>query len=255
MNPRQLLLDDDGAAVLSYERGEHNHAPWADRVEPLASHAAAVVVAKLGGWRVTGEPDFAAELLGAGAIPDRHAHAMYRDLRADPPPPPGWAHAGLAGVRFEPGLDCPSDALWALHEEAFGPEHPDRRNDQRPLSQRRALLEDLLAGKFFGPPTVGSACALTPDGSLVGVIAMFERVDAGRRLTWIGTVFRASDPQWRGLGATLVQRALVAVAGAGHDQMGLAVTEGNPARSLYERLGFVVTESKVSVRIPGEARV
>ena len=46
------------------------------------------------------------------------------------------------------------------------------------------------------------------------------------------------DHQGQGLATRLVTHAARELAADGHDAMHLAVTESNPARALYERLGF-----------------
>ena len=108
-----------------------------------------------------------------------------------------------------------------------------------------------MAGTFLGPPISGTATALAPDDSLVGLIAIFGLAEDAAVLPWIGTVYRVPDPRWRGLGETLVRHAMAQCSPPrGTSRMGLAVTDGNPAQRLYERLGFVVVETKLSVRIP-----
>lgn len=244
-----ILYDDDGEALLSYERAEFNHMPWADRAEPLAAHAASEVMMRLSGWRVSTTEDFAADLLTLGAYPDRHAHTMIRDLRADPPPPE-WAWLEQPPLRIFAGIERPLVEVFAANEIAFPATHVDRLHNHAPMEKRRELFGDLLAGEFLGPLITGSATAVAPDDSIVGLMAVFERPDGSTVLPWIGTVFRVPDPRWRGLGEVLLKRALAHVASAGHERLGLAVTHGNPARRLYERLGFVLVESSVSVRIP-----
>jgi ribosomal protein S18 acetylase RimI-like enzyme len=231
--------------VLSYERYEFNHMPWADRAEPLAPHAASEVMSRLSGWRVSTTVELGQDLLTLGAIPDRHAHTMQRALTdlPSPMPPPD-------GVRITDGLTRPLDEVFELNEQAFPPEHPDRRHDHRPRAERRALCGELLEGSFLGSLISGTATALAPDDSLVGVIAVFGLGEEATTLPWIGTVYRSPDPRWRGLGEALVRRAMSALAADGHARIGLAVTDGNPAQRLYERLGFVVVETKLSVRIP-----
>ena len=49
------------------------------------------------------------------------------------------------------------------------------------------------------------------------------------------------DHQGRGLATRLVTHAARELAAEGHEAMHLAVTETNPARALYERLGFRAT--------------
>ncbi|MGQ0845954.1 MAG: GNAT family N-acetyltransferase [Sporichthyaceae bacterium] len=246
----EVLTDEHGVAVLSYCRAEFNHGPWADRAEPMAANAAAVAMARLPGWRVSCSEEFGAELLAAGAQPDRHARTMVRDLRAAPPPPEWLRAPAPEGIRIFPGIVRSIAEVFVLSEAAFGPEHPDRLNSHGPAERRRDLLGDLLGGKFFGPPAPGSASALGADNALVGLIAMFRLLDAGAPLAWIGTVFRDPSVEAPGLGEAMIRRALGSSAAAGLRRMGLAVTVGNPAQALYERLGFVVVETKLSVRIP-----
>ncbi|OJY49529.1 MAG: hypothetical protein BGP03_13550 [Pseudonocardia sp. 73-21] len=52
-------------------------------------------------------------------------------------------------------------------------------------------------------------------------------------------------PEWRnrGVGAALIAESARALLGASHVEWTLAVTDDNPARRLYERLGFVPDES------------
>jgi GNAT superfamily N-acetyltransferase len=54
--------------------------------------------------------------------------------------------------------------------------------------------------------------------------------------------FCLTDPAWRGRGIAthLIASCGRALEAAGHREMHLAVTDGNPARALYERLGFRV---------------
>ncbi|MFD0346855.1 hypothetical protein ACFQ0M_13970 [Kitasatospora aburaviensis] len=47
-----------------------------------------------------------------------------------------------------------------------------------------------------------------------------------------------------------MRRALADTAATGAARVGLAVTEGNPARRLYEDLGFQVTRSSLTVVVP-----
>ncbi|HEX2705818.1 MAG TPA: GNAT family N-acetyltransferase [Candidatus Lustribacter sp.] len=77
-----------------------------------------------------------------------------------------------------------------------------------------------------------SRVALAADGSPAGFVIL---VDA-----WIDQV--GVVPQWRGrrLGAHLVARSLRALKNAGADSVWLNVNVDNPARILYERLGFEV---------------
>lgn len=244
----QILRNGSGQPVLRYVRTEFNGRPWADRAEPLAPHAATAVIAQLPGWRVSGSVEFGAELVTLGATEVRHSHTMWRDLRLDRSPTE--ASEPPDGVRLAAGLDHPFEEMWALNQAAFPPDHPDLRREAPGVERRGELFAELLAGRILGPVLPGSARALGPTGELVGLIAVLDNSTVEGRLPWIASVCRAPGPQWRGVGAVLVRHAVAATAAGGRDRIGLAVTEGNPARGLYEQLGFVVTETKLAVQIP-----
>ena len=58
-------------------------------------------------------------------------------------------------------------------------------------------------------------------------------------MPFISYVFTAATEKRRGYAGALIQHAAVALAAAGETELVLFVTVGNPARSLYESLGFV----------------
>jgi GNAT superfamily N-acetyltransferase len=57
--------------------------------------------------------------------------------------------------------------------------------------------------------------------------------------------FALVAPLWQrqGVGTTLIAHSAQALLAAGHREWTLTVTDGNPARRLYERLGFTADES------------
>jgi GNAT superfamily N-acetyltransferase len=67
---------------------------------------------------------------------------------------------------------------------------------------------------------------------------------------WIGDVFRDPAPAYAGLGAALLQLVLAAAADSGTAEVGLAVSDANPAGRIYERLGFVTAKSLASLVLP-----
>ncbi|MDN5764626.1 MAG: GNAT family N-acetyltransferase [Humibacillus sp.] len=112
-----------------------------------------------------------------------------------------FQHAYAASFRDQPGYDAGNARAW-------GPRLREQRGFQ-PEDSRVALDRD-------------------------GHVAGFVTISA----SWIDEV--GVVPAWRGqgLGAHLVARSLTAIAKRGASEAWLAVGCENPARTLYERLGF-----------------
>ncbi|MFD5922753.1 GNAT family N-acetyltransferase [Kitasatospora sp. NPDC058201] len=242
----------DGLPIVRYQRGEREGRPWADRLDVVGHHPdpavpARYVLAEMAGWVVSGPVPLGRELLRRGATPLRHGHTMHRSL-VDAPPAGGWPswartplREGFQVVPCDRGateLDGPSRA-------AFRPGHPDHRPEAQGDDPVRRMAE-LLSGSVIGP--------LLPASALV--VDDADRVAAGAVLTdwdglpWIAHVFRDPDLGYPGLGRDLLRRVLAGIAADGATGIGLAVTEGNRARQLYESLGFSVTRSTLTVIVP-----
>lgn len=121
-----------------------------------------------------------------------------------------------------PFTDDTSEAFRHAYEESF------RDQPGYDEGSARAWGRWLREQRGFAPED--SRVAL----DLSGHVAGFVTVSDG----WIEEI--GVVPQWRGrrLGAHLVARTLTAIEKQGKEQVWLAVGSENPARSLYERLGF-----------------
>jgi ribosomal protein S18 acetylase RimI-like enzyme len=236
---RTVLHDADGP-VGTYDRDERGGVVYADlfRREPgvSAERAARAALADLRGMRIAGDEALGHALIAAGGRALRHAHLMSHDLaeRPDWHEPPGYR---LSDV------DRPAADLVDAFRAAYPPGHVDRReeSDEQVLN----LLDGYVEGREFGPLLRGSGLAATPDGAVVGGILIGTLPgDPPLNGPWIIEVFR--DPEHPGVGRALLERAL-AIADA--PALGLMVTEGNPARGLYEALGFRVVRTVLVVQI------
>lgn len=81
----------------------------------------------------------------------------------------------------------------------------------------------------------GWLMARSPEGRPAAAIAVVR----WRGMPFISYVFTAAADKGRGYAGALVQRVGAELDAAGERELVLFVTVGNPARSLYERLGFV----------------
>jgi GNAT superfamily N-acetyltransferase len=236
---RTVLRDADGP-VGRYGLGERDGQAYADLFERepgvSAERAARAVLAQLRGMRIGGDEQLGRELVAAGGKPLRHAHLMSRDV-ADRPrwrEPPGYR---LTDV------DRPAADLLDAYRAAFPPDHVDHRDE----TPERALaeLESHLSGREFGPLLHGSGLAVAEDDSVVGAILLGTLPgDPPLNGPWLIEIFR--DPAHRGVGRALLERALAL---ADVPALGLMVTEGNPARGLYEDLGFRLVQTALVVQL------
>lgn len=244
---RSTVTDPQGRPVLSYARGTRSGRPWADLAKVLRPGAVEVVFRELPGWVVTGDEDFGRALLAAGARPLRHAHAYSRDLRSLPAPAE-WAETGYGVV---PCDAVPATEVFPAWRAAYGPGHPDNENPDDDAAALERELAPMLAGEILGPLLPCGGLLLRDDrvvaGVLVGGIPHREPPMGG---PWIIDVFRDPNTRYAGLGTVMLRRALALATLHGLPALGLAVTEGNPARRVYERLGFRHLSSAISVIIP-----
>ncbi len=180
------------------------------------------------------DPELAAALLAAGAELVRASRLMVRDTSpiTHRPVPPGFA--------LRPIQDRP-DEYAAFYVKAYPPEHLDHDPTEVDPILAAATIARYLAGTEIGP-LIRTASAEARTSADVCVAAVFisemaadDEFEGG---PWITEVF--VDPAWQGhgIGAALIAHAVAQLAAEQRATLGLAVTEGNPARRLYEALGF-----------------
>jgi GNAT superfamily N-acetyltransferase len=238
-----LLSDARGAPVARFRWGGEGGEAFARRFRPSpgvpADRAARLGARELAGLRVkTTDEDTARALLGAGRTLVRAATDMHRDLGEpipEPATPPGWslhAHAW-------------DDDLAAALGAAYGPDHPDR-------SDRVARLRALTEGEGALTVLPGATARLRgPDGRSAGQVFTVRPVPwGGDGLSWVLDLAVTPDGQGRGLGAALLAYAMRGTRAAGLITVGLTVTDGNPARRLYDRMGFGPVLRHFEVRAP-----
>lgn len=253
------LLAVDGRPVLRY-RFARQEAPAADEAVPLAPLEVVVpaVLDQLSGWWLT-SPDEALNgaLLAAGAVVVRHAHVYTFPLVGAPDGPPVPSPpAPPAGLRIGP-IDRSTAQLVPLVLAAYPPGHVDYQGPDPAVEE--AELDLLLRGELVGPFLAGASAQITVgdrddgsgDGEVVAAVIV-NRADGDGPLggPWVSQVLRLPGERWAGLGALTLHHALAALAADGETSLGLAVTDGNPARRVYERLGFRHLSSHRKLAIP-----
>ena len=254
--PPQLELNRAGRPVLRYLK-EPGDPPTAGRAEPLGDRddVVAAVLEELAGWLfITKDDALTDALLAAGCSMNREGALYSRDLVADPPDP-SWRTERIGSFHGEP-LDLPAAELVAVSLAAYPPGHPDAET-QDPVKVERDI-DGLLSGSIVGPLMDVSSVVRDDerDSSPVVALAVINRMSGASPTggPWVSEICRDPDPRYAGLGASLLRRVMAQLAVDGESSLSLVVTEGNPARQLYERLGFRYVKSFRKLSIPALAR-
>jgi GNAT superfamily N-acetyltransferase len=154
--------------------------------------------------------------------------------------PEEWSRAAAAqprGARLV-SAQRPAADLLPARLRAFAAGHVDHA----PERAQAAVLERIVSGREAGPLLRCSRLAIdAAAGEVVGVALVTDPPVLGSEGgPWIADIYRDPAPRWAGLGSALLYSVLTAAVADHHSAIGLAVTDGNPARRLYERLGFRV---------------
>ncbi|WP_433855289.1 GNAT family N-acetyltransferase [Streptomyces kronopolitis] len=241
---RQTLTGPGGLPVLTYVQGTREGHPWAGRTEVLSPDPVPSILAGMSGWAISGTVELGEQLILHGARIMRRAHRMHCDLVSDAPRPE-WSTINLPDGLHATPCDRQAHDLAPAWRAAFSAEHPDhyRGSDEQAVEAR---LTPLLTGEELGPVLPCSTLAVDEaDRVIAGVI-----VTNDEGLPWIASVFRQPDPRYAGLGSVLLRRTLADAASRGCTEIALAVSDTNPARRIYEKLGFKLTSTSLTVVVP-----
>jgi hypothetical protein len=240
---RRALIGADGREIARFRAGDHEGRPIANDFElgVTPEEASAPVLAELAGWRIAVDEPFGRLLVIAGGRPKRHAHTLSRDLVRDPAPP-GWLAPPLPpGMRLTP-VDRPALDLAPACKAAYPRDHIDFASIPSP-EHPEIELDDIISGRLLGPLLPCSGLTVRDDGAVVAAILVNDDSDG----PWISQFFR--HPDARGAGVPLLRRALALATRDGLPAIGLAVTDGNRAHTLYDAHGFAELRNSLTVEL------
>ena len=210
-------------------------------LKPVEDVAAVLLDEARGQRVVTGDDALVEALVNGGGTIQRRAHD-YEHTVADAPAE--WAETPAPqGFRLTGEID--TDALVEAHTLANPPGHPDHV----PGQDHARELSGLAAGLVLGPLVREASWQVEDDDGACGAVLVTDRPGETRR-AWVAELFVHPRHQGRGLGRVLLQRAVAGTRAAGIPALGLVVTDGNPARRLYEAAGFRRIRSGTNVDIP-----
>lgn len=247
---RTPLVDDRGRTLLTYLEGTRNGQPEADLVELSdgvgVEQAADALLAKRSGWAVSSQQALGNVLVGRGATVLRYAHSMSWDLTAAEVDP-SWRTVTLPEPLHLCRVTPDSTRIIRSHELAYPSNHPDHD-----MLSDASALQHVLDGDWVGPlhATASAWVCDEADHVVAGLTVTVKEGLPPFAGPWVADVWRIPTEQTRGLGAALLRRAAAVLVDDGFGSLGLAVTDRNPARRLYQRLGFVDTNSGMTVSLP-----
>lgn len=242
----EVLSDHSGAPVASFHRDGSGGVRWAivTLLAPAAS-AAPVLLAALPGHRVvTSDDALVALLVAAGGRVQRRAHDYDFDLAAVPP---SFAESPVP-QGFSLTRDLDPAGLAEAHDLANPPGHPDHEPGLDHADDIRSMVD----GRVLGPLVPEASWQVNDAGGPCGAILVVDRPPSseGVERAWVVDVFVHPRHQGRGLGGTLLRRGVAGAASAGHALLGLVVSDGNPARAAYDKVGFRLLSSGTNVDLP-----
>lgn len=248
--PSLIELTDAGEVLGRFHRFDADP-PAAELFEPLADidRVVQAVFDDLADWNLTTTDEtFADALVRRGAAPTRHFSLMSVDLTT----------SGVAAgdENFPPFLearplgtdDLVPPQVAELVRSAYPAGHPDA--EQGTDDDIIRDIQRAQSGGRLGPLMDQSAIFF--DADRPAAMLLVNRVPGDPPLggPWVTDICRAPDPRYAGLGRTILMRVMRLLRDAGEPALSLAVTVGNPARALYESLGFTVVATTRKVRIP-----
>ena len=225
--PRTIEADGASASCWEWPQAAGPTLLWLqpdhpDDLVPLARQCPGDVV-------VVEDVDTSARVAGAGLPLLRHLYAMAAD------PAAVVRHPVRDDLRLTPLTDVPLERLAEVRIAAFAPGHPDHvpeRPEERIAAYARELADP------HNPPHHASRAAWIGDDLVGTCLVTDSRHFPGFVGPWVQSVARTPGPSAAGAGAALLVDAAKAVLEDGEAYVGLAVTATNPARLLYERIGW-----------------
>jgi len=184
----------------------------------------------------THDGDEAAHLVATGGRLRRVARDMAVDLSKAHIPEAGSTPAGVRlGV-----LGSDSDSIAVAAAAPLLPGHVDFGIWSG--VDRFHYWSQLLAGEGPCGSVLHAPSRVLRDqsGAIVGAVVVTHMAASEwwSGDPWIPEIFVVAAFQGRGLGSLLLGHAMRTCSHSGHRRVGLTVSEGNPARNLYERFGF-----------------
>jgi GNAT superfamily N-acetyltransferase len=189
--------------------------------------------------RIVDDPSAAAASIASGGHLQRHSVEMVLDLAQSSPAP-----TVADGFSVAPMNPDRAAEYGGVVSRAYPPEHPDHEPADSDASSAAQGILEVIRGESMGPWIAGASLHIADlSNRIVGLILVTETTASGTSVARPFVTDICVDPAeaGRGLGTALLAASAGRVADLGWSTLTLAVTVGNPAQRVYERLGFRVS--------------
>lgn len=199
--------------------------------------------------RIVDDAAAAAAAIASGGRLDRHSLVMVLDLERT-----SAAGPVVGGCSISP-MDPARVAEYAeVVGRAYPPGHLDHEPADSDAGAAAAAIVDVMRGEAMGPWIARASLHLADHRDrILGQVLVTETTASGASAARPFVTDVCVDPSaaGRGLGSALLATSAGLLADLGWSTLTLAVTVGNPAQRVYERLGFRVTAESWRIEIAG----
>lgn len=228
----------DGLTCADLARPKPNLDPIEAAQLTIALHPADLVA--------TQNNEFAQALLVQGCSLKRNALAMTLNVQDHPERYASDLSDDYSLIFIE---DLSADALFDSWFSAYPPGHPDFI----PGTKAELIAENLqplLNHSMMGANHRSSVAVLNESRAIAGIIISLRAGQAPYGGPWVSEFWVAASHQRMGIGKSLISTAITQLRVDGFTSLGLAVTRGNPAQSLYNSIGFQLVEESWTLALP-----
>jgi len=191
----------------------------------------------------TSHTEFARQLINQGSTVKRNSIAMTCNLTNQEITPRTIPNQTRFIEEVEP------ENLFISWNNAHGEDHPDHVT-----GEKQALIDEhlkpLLDHSEVGPNHRSSIAVLENGTVIAAIIVSLREGQPTMGGPWISEIWVDPDHQGKRIARYLIDQAQLTRQQDGFTSLGLAVTNGNPAKNLYATAGFTTVEEFWTLILP-----
>ena len=191
----------------------------------------------------TSHEESARQLINQGCTVKRNAIAMTCNL-TNQEFSPAAIHNQTRFVE-----DIEPESLFDSWNNAYGPGHPDHVTGEK-HELIKEHLTPLLDHSELGPNHRSSITLLDNETSIAAIIISLREGQPPFGGPWVSEIWVDPDHQGKRIARYLIDQAQLTLQQDGFTSLGLAVTNGNPAKNLYATAGFTTVEEFWTLKLP-----